>query len=218
MRPVRLSVMIALLLAPPACSPEIAIPAPAELKAELVSGSSGAVLQLGWQLVIRVDGYLVHYSDNGKAGPPYAGQQLALVRWPQGCGDLDGGAAPAADAMSTIAADLTLPDIGTADQALPDASPADQGAADLSPDGRADAGQLPYTSPSPIRIPVAWCLDQEDTYSDAGKVPVQSPGARPRVRLRGLRPGKTYHFAVQAFRRGTASAMSAPVSYTLKAR
>ncbi len=224
-----------------ACSPTIDLPQPVELKVKQIAGSPAPRVELSWKLIVRVDGYLLHYSAN-KAGPPYAGKGLAVVPWPEGCGDLDAGTAKATDAVSTIATDVGLPDSG-ADAGSPDKGQPDMGAPDQGPPdkGAPDKGTLDQGQPdkgtpdkgtpdkgtpdkgtpapgaaSPIKIPVSWCLDREDTFKDAGKIPVHTPGTRPRLRLQNLRVGRTYHFAVQAFRRAGTSAMSQPVSITIK--
>ena len=70
---------------------------------------------------------------------------------------------------------------------------------------------------SPVVIPAEWCLDTENTFSDAGVVPVRTPGKQPRVRLQKLEVGKTYVFAVKSARRSAESAYSTPVEITIKA-
>jgi len=117
-------------------------------------------------------------------GGPYNGAGLGVVRWALGCGDFDGGAAP---------------------------TPADAGATEAGP---ADAGWPAYAATSPVRIPARWCLELANTYSDAGFQPSSTPAARPRVRLSGLTPGKTYHFIVRSFRLASTSASSAEVAFT----
>lgn len=231
------------------CSPTIALPTPEELQVQQITSAPGAQLQLSWKLIVRVDGYLLHYGEGAAAPSPLAGTGLALVPWPEGCGDLDAGA------TSTISTDLQLPDARTGDSATVDSAtmdqaPADQAAADQAavdqttvdqaaldqaavdqaavdqgppdtgpPDAAppgADSANAPPGIDSPVRIPVSWCLDREDTFKDAGKIPVHTPGTRPRVRLRNVVLGRTYHFAVQAFRKGSTSAPSATVSITIQ--
>ena len=227
-----------------ACSPTIDLPPGSELKVKQIDGPTPRV-ELSWKLVVRVDGYLLHYDMGGSAGPPFAGEGLAVVTWPEGCGDMDAGAAEqGVDAMSTISTDISLTDGQTADDmaadaggpeaGLPDQGPLDQGSPDQGPPdsgpgqelGTSDAA-IPDASPadsgapapgvkSPINIPVTWCLDREDTFKDAGKIPVHTPGTRPRVRLQNLKVGLTYHFAVQAFRRAGVGPLSQTVSISIK--
>ena len=223
-----------------ACSPTIDLPQGSELKVKQIDDGPAPRVELSWKLIVRVDGYLLHYDLGGSAGPPFAGKGLAVVPWPEGCGDMDAGAAElGADAMSTSSTDQGLTDGQAADgkgadAAEPEAGPPDQGPPDLgSPDsapgkeaGTPDAA-IPDTSQadtgapapgvdSPINIPVSWCLDREDTFKDAGKIPVHTPGTRPRVRLQNLELGRTYRFAVQGFRRAGVGPMSQTVSISIK--
>ena len=230
-----------------ACSPAIDLPRPDQLKVQQLSSTAPQV-ELSWKLIVRVDGYLLHYA-RGQAGATFGGTGLAVVPWPEGCGDLEAGVAKGSDAVTPISmdagsgdapgtdagadattVDAATPDQGTPDQGTPDQGPADSGPADQSlPDkgpGAPDAGSADATgvdrgeasegTPSPITIPASWCLDREDTFTDAGKVPVHTPGTRPRVRLQNLVVGQTYHFAVQAFRRAGKSLLSQTVSVTIK--
>lgn len=140
------------------CSPSIDLPTPVELKVEQLAGVTKPTVEISWKLVIRVDGYLLHWDDDG-SGPPYHGKGLGMVRWPGGCGHFE---------------------VKVAGQ-------------------HAD---------SPVLIPERWCLEQQNTFTDAGWVPTPTPGSRPRVRLEGLVPGKAYYFAVQVYRRDAVSAIS----------
>lgn len=85
------------------CSPSIPLPAPGELSVKQIAyGPTGAV-EVSWKLVLKVDGYLVHYDDD-QPGGPYHGKGLYLVQWPAGCGDFDGGTGD----TSSIAADSPI--------------------------------------------------------------------------------------------------------------
>jgi len=125
---------------------------------EQLAGVTKPTVEISWKLVIRVDGYLLHWDDDS-SGPPYHGTGLGMVSWPGGCGHFD-------------------PKI---------------------------AGQQ---ADSPVLILERWCLEQQDTFSDAGLIPTPTPGSRPRVRLEGLTQGETYYFAVQVYRRDAVSAVS----------
>ena len=72
------------LLATGGCAPTVALPVPAELA--VIQRDPGTV-EVSWQLVVRVDGYLLHYGE--QPGQPLVGTGLQLVQWPEGCGDFD---------------------------------------------------------------------------------------------------------------------------------
>ncbi|MCC6746621.1 MAG: hypothetical protein IT371_03120 [Deltaproteobacteria bacterium] len=215
------------------CSETIPLPKPTELVVAPVVGAAPGTVELSWKLVVRVDGYRLHFDDD-RAGVPYEGRGLSWVAWPTGCGDFDGSIGP----TTTIAADLRLPDgprdagprdgtsrdgrsqdggardgrvdLGASD-ARSDGTPRDAGAKDSS---AAQPGRLPgMPAASPLEVPEAWCLDRVPSYTDAGDVPSPTPAMRPRLRLQGLVPGRTYYFAVQAFRRATQSELSDEVQY-----
>jgi hypothetical protein len=186
-------ILVVLSLAPGACSPAIDLPAPRDLKVRQLSFGSQAAVEVSWRLVLRVDRYLLHY-DGDQPGAPYAGTGLSLVRWPLGCGDFDGGG------PSTRSADLATPDTGA------DGGPTDGGSP--APDARWPG----FASPSPFSIPADWCLDREESFTDAGQVPVETPGTLPTVRVTGLSAGQTYHFAVQVERRGAVGPLSEDAS------
>jgi hypothetical protein len=160
-------------LANPACSADIDLGAPAEVKVErLADGPPGTVtVEVSWKLCIRVDGYVLHYGEDAQAGS-YGGRGLSMLSWDGGCGQFAGAAL------------------------------ADGGAG-------AAAGKV---IDSPVWIPEVWCLGREPTFSDAGAIPAQTPGARPVVRLSGLEPGRRYRFAVQAKTGSSLSPMSAEVA------
>ncbi len=174
----RLTLLCLLLI--PACTPDIQMPAPAEMAVKQVGYGPAAAVELSWRVVIRAGGYLVEY---GEASGDRLGAGLSVVRWPEGCGDFDGGAP------------LT---------------PADSGAGA----GSADAGWPGYSAKSPIRVPAFWCLERTHTYTDAGFQPAATPASRPRLRLNGLLPGKTYYFTVRSFRLASTSEASGEVSIT----
>lgn len=175
-----------------ACSPAIELPAVAELEVRQVGFGPRGAVELSFKLVIRAEAYLLFYDDD-EAGEPYEGRGLTLVRWPAGCGDFDGGS----------------------DQAPLDLGP--------PPDATLDLGPLPDAPwpgaelRSPLRIPAPWCLDRAESFTDAGKVPVETPGMRPRVRLSGLVAGRTYHFAARVRRREAEGPLSLPVSIQISA-
>jgi hypothetical protein len=211
------------------CSSAIPVPAPGELEVEQISYGPVGSVELSWGLVLRMDAYLLSYDDD-RSGEPYAGKGLRLLRWPEGCGDFDGGVAMS----SSISADLSLADtgsdsgqadagpdaVGPADAAIPDATP-DAIFPDATPD--ADAGDLlvandmgpSIAADSPIDLPFSWCLYEEKSYSEAGPTKTETPGQRPKVRLGNLAAGKTYYFAVQALRSGETSAFSNEVAITV---
>lgn len=215
------------------CSPAIPVPAPGELQVKQISYGSVGSVELSWRLVLRMDAYLISYDDD-RSGEPYTGRGLRLLRWPEGCGDFDGGVAMS----SSISADLSLADtgldaVGQPDASQPDAATPDAGAEDAAtPDAGApdaaptlDAGaEDPVaagdTGPSiaadsPIQIPFSWCLYEEKSYSEAGPTRSETPGQRPKVRLGNLAAGKTYYFAVQALRSGQTSAFGEEVAITI---
>ncbi len=171
------------------CSPAIEMSAPKELKVRQVGYGPSAAVELSWRVVIRTGGYLVNYGQI--KGGPYQGSGLTLVRWALGCGDFDGGAVPIADA-----------------------SPADTSPSDASAPP-ADAGWPGFSVDSPVRIPADWCLEMTNTFSDAGFQPTSTPAARPKVRLTGLLPGRTYYFTLNSFRLASTSEPSAEVAITL---
>ena len=80
--------------------------------------------------------------------------------------------------------------------------------------GALDAGPPSVPTPSPVRVPAAWCLERAHTYSDAGVQPVATPASRPRLRLAVVNPGTAYYFAVRAFRLASTSDPSTEVSIT----
>jgi hypothetical protein len=84
-----------------ACSSSIDLPVPEELQVKQIAPPPQAMVELSWRHVVRVDGYLIHYDVDGP-GEPFEGKGLQLVRWPNGCGDFDGGT-------------LFKPDVGTQD-------------------------------------------------------------------------------------------------------
>jgi hypothetical protein len=195
-----------------ACSPAIDLPAPRDLTVRQLTYGPLAAVEVSWRLVLRVDRYLLHYDDD-RPGAPYSGAGLSLVRWPLGCGDFDGGGA-STRSLDLGSLDGSLDVLPTTDM---DGGPSEAGVVDASPspnedggplDGGLDASPSPdarwpgFTSPSPFSIPAAWCLDHEESFTDAGRVPVETPGTLPRVRITGLSAGRTYHFAVQVERKG----------------
>ena len=174
---------IPLVLLLTACTPDIHMPAPAELAVKQVGYGHATAVELSWRVVIRAGGYLVEYGEQANARN---GSGLKLVQWAAGCGDFD---------MSTREHD------GGPDKGIPEAGPA-------------DAGWPGVNSPSPVRVPAAWCLERANTYSDAGIQPVTTPASRPRLRLSGVQPGKTYYFAVRSYRLASTSGTSSEVSIT----
>jgi len=225
------------------CSPAIPVPTPAELQVKQIGyGPIGAV-EVRWRLVLRMDAYLLDYDDD-RSGAPYRGAGLRLLQWSGGCAALDDGGvkssalsaleAGAQDGGSDLSTDAAAPDSGSdlgTDAAAPD-SGSDLGIDAAAPDSGSDLGSpdlgppdlrspdLGPTRPadSPIRIPASWCLNLEEHSSDAGAVPVQTPGKGPGVRLHGLLAGRTYYFAVRAERNGQASALSDEASILVAAR
>ena len=148
---------LALCALPIACSPAIDLPTPEELKVKQIVGAPAPQVELSWKLIIRVDGYLVHYRA-GSAGPPWDGAGLAIVPWPEGCGDLDAGTAKGSDAFTTIATEAgaadagsdAAPDNGSHDKGAPDTGIADTGAPDK---GAPDQGPSDLNAPDKAATP-----------------------------------------------------------------
>ena len=241
---VRAAVVMAVLLT--ACSPTIDLPAPAELTAT-AAGSGN--LELAWSLVVRVEGYELHYSTDG-SGPPYTGSGLRLAPVAGRCQspDLgvsratltrDGGpadrgpavdrsprdrAAPKPDGSSPDAGspDQSVPDAGSSDRSVRDAGSPERGltgdaaARDRGPTDTGADGSSGRTGRSPILLSSRSCMDVENSFTEAGMVPVSTPGKRPRVRLTGLVPGQTYAFSLRAYRGPTRSAFGPKVTYVAK--
>ena len=211
------------------CSDDIGLPTPKDLAVKQIGFGQRGTVELSWRLVVRVDRYLLHYDDD-KKGLPYEGKGLGLVAWNEGCGDFDAGTIKTFAAEASVpdsAPDVTLIDAGAKDSALvdsalvdgsSDASAVDLGVADAkSPSDApvADSIAPGRSADSPVEIPATWCLDTRQSFTDAGAVPVQTPGQTPRVRLQNLTPGRTYHFAVQVGRRAATGAITDSVAITI---
>jgi hypothetical protein len=112
-------------------------------------------VELSWRLVLRMDAYLISYDDD-RSGEPYAGKGLRLLRWPEGCGDFDGGVAMS----SSIAADLSLIDIGLDSGSQLDAGPDAVGTPDAgTPDAATPDVGAPDTATTDAAIPDAGAED-----------------------------------------------------------
>jgi hypothetical protein len=211
------------------CDQTIPVPTPVELAAKQIAYGARGTIQVSWAFIVRADGYLLHYRDDG-SGPPYLGKGLWFLKAPSGCGKFDGGEP---SKMGTIALDLTFPEAGAMEAGVHEGGVvADARPADLSREGGArdakardatprdtvpsvDAALPGLDGDSPIDIDATWCLDRSDIVADAAQPPVETPAARPVVKLAGAVVGRTYAFVVQAFRRDSKSGFSSEVQITI---